>query len=62
VDTITVGFAPNGVAITPEETDPLEHDDRRHPPLAYVTNTDDSTVSVINTASNTVAATVPGRE
>jgi YVTN family beta-propeller protein len=59
VATITVGFAPNGVAITPDETDPLGLDDRRHQPLAYVTNTDDSTVSVINTANNKVVATIP---
>ncbi|KJY41367.1 hypothetical protein VR41_12905, partial [Streptomyces sp. NRRL B-1568] len=44
--TITVGATPFGVAITP---------DGLH---AYVTNSGDSTVSVISTATNTVTATV----
>jgi YVTN family beta-propeller protein len=40
--TITVGDGPEGVAITPDGT------------KAYVTNCDDDTVSVIDTATNSV--------
>jgi YVTN family beta-propeller protein len=58
VATIPVGNAPVAVAITPDETNPYEHDDRAHQPLAYVTNANDNTVSVIETASNTVVATI----
>jgi YVTN family beta-propeller protein len=46
VTTITVGLAPFGVAVTP---------DGKH---AYVTNFNSNTVSVIDTASETVVATV----
>jgi YVTN family beta-propeller protein len=59
VATIPVGKFPVAVAITPDRTHPFEHDDRPHPPLAYVTNDEDNTVSVIDTASNQVVATVP---
>jgi YVTN family beta-propeller protein len=59
VATIPVGAGPIGVAITPDGTHPSEHDDRHHQPLAYVTNLRDSTVSVIDTASNNVVATIP---
>lgn len=45
--TVTVGKNPFGVAITP--------DDR----FAYVTNTDDDSVSVIDLATRTVTATIP---
>jgi YVTN family beta-propeller protein len=58
VATIPVGSAPNGVAITPVGTR-ANDDDRRHQPLAYVTNGADNTVSVIDTASNTVVGTIP---
>ena len=44
--TISVGDNPKGVAITPDGT------------KAYVTNLDYHTVSVINTATNTVSATI----
>ena len=43
VATIPVGNCPQGVAITPDGTQ------------AYVANADDDTVSVIDTATNTVA-------
>jgi YVTN family beta-propeller protein len=59
VATIPMGNAPVAVAITPDGTDPYERDNHRHQPLAYVTNSADNTVSVIDTASNTVAATIP---
>ena len=59
VATIPVGAFPTGVAITPDGTHPPEPDDRRHPASAYVTNQLDDTVSVINTANNTVVATIP---
>jgi YVTN family beta-propeller protein len=59
VATIPVGHLPDGVAITSDRTHPFEHDDSRHQPLAYVTNDHDNTVSVIDTASNTVVATIP---
>jgi YVTN family beta-propeller protein len=59
VATIPVGAAPGGIAITPDGANPYEQDDRRHQPLAYVTNAADFTVSVIDTASNTVVATIP---
>jgi YVTN family beta-propeller protein len=62
VATISVGSSPNGVAITPNGTQRYEDDDRRHPPLAYVTNGADNTVSVIDTASNKVVATIPVRQ
>jgi YVTN family beta-propeller protein len=58
VATIRVGSAPNGVAITPVGTR-ANDDDRRHQSLAYVTNGADNTVSVIDTASNTVVGTIP---
>jgi YVTN family beta-propeller protein len=58
VATIPVGDNPVQVAITPDPTNSPEHDDRRHQPLAYVTNGSDSTVSVIDTAGNTVVATI----
>jgi YVTN family beta-propeller protein len=45
VATIPVGSAPNGVAITPVGTR-ANDDDRRHQPLAYVTNGADNTISV----------------
>ena len=45
--TIPVGIQATGVVITPDGT------------LAYVTNTADNTVSVINTATNTVVSTLP---
>jgi len=63
------GFVlPTGVAATGGETGPYERDDRRHQSLAYVTNyvaTIDgsnlpaSAVSVIDSASNTLVATIP---
>jgi YVTN family beta-propeller protein len=59
VDTILVGVFPTGVATTPDGSHPPERDDRRHQPLAYVTNQVDNTVSVIETAGNTVVATIP---
>jgi YVTN family beta-propeller protein len=59
VETIPVGSAPSGVAVTPDETRSYEDDDGSHQPLAYVTNGGDNTVSVIDTASNTVVATIP---
>jgi YVTN family beta-propeller protein len=43
---VTVGNAPNSVAISPDNK------------WVYVSNRDDDTVSVINTSSNTVEATV----
>jgi YVTN family beta-propeller protein len=57
--TILVGGFPEGVAITPDGADRYGRDDR-HQSLAYVTNQLDNTVSVIDTASNTVVATIPG--
>ena len=59
VATIPVGQFPEGVAITTEGFHPYEDDDRRHQPLAYVTNFFENTVSVIDTASNTVVTTIP---
>jgi YVTN family beta-propeller protein len=59
VATIPVGSAPNGVAITPDGPRPYDDDDRRHQPLAYVTNGADNTVSVIDTASRAVVGTIP---
>jgi YVTN family beta-propeller protein len=59
VATIPVGLAPSAIAITPDGTDSNEQDGRRHPPLAYVTNAADNTVSVIDPTSNTVVATIP---
>jgi YVTN family beta-propeller protein len=59
VATIPVGAAPDAIAITPDGTNSCEQDDRRHQPLAYLTNAADDTVSVIDTASNTVVATIP---
>ena len=60
VDTIPVGGGfPTGVATTPDGIHPPEGGDRRHQPLAYVTNQVDDIVSVIDTASNTVVATIP---
>ena len=64
---IPVGQGPTGVAITPDEGRQAGQDERRHQPLAYVTNfcglvscvNSDFTVSVIDTASNTVVATIP---
>jgi len=47
IATVPVGFAPRGVAITPDGS------------AAYVVNNGDNTVSVINTATNTVTATIP---
>jgi YVTN family beta-propeller protein/VCBS repeat-containing protein len=47
VTTITVGHVPYNIAITPDGA------------RAYVTNSNDGTVSVIDTASNTVIATIP---
>jgi len=46
VSTVRVGCAPTGVAVTPNGA------------FTYVTNACDSTVSVINTATNAVVATV----
>jgi YVTN family beta-propeller protein len=57
--TIPVDFGAAGVAILADETSQPGHEDRRHPPLAYVTNNDDNIVLVIDTASNTVVATIP---
>ncbi len=45
--TVTVGNQPVGVAVNPAGT------------FAYVANNSDSTVSVINLATNTVTATIP---
>jgi YVTN family beta-propeller protein len=59
VATIPVGSFATGVAITPAGTHPTEPVDRRHPTSAYVTNQLDGTVSVIDTANNTVVATIP---
>jgi YVTN family beta-propeller protein len=59
VATIPVGLAPSGIAITPDATDSYERDNRHHQPLAYVTNAADNTVSVIDTTSNKVLATIP---
>jgi YVTN family beta-propeller protein len=56
--TIPVGLAPSTIAITPG-TDSFEQDGRRHQPLAYVPNGADNTVSVIDTTSNTIVATIP---
>jgi uncharacterized repeat protein (TIGR01451 family) len=47
ITTVTVGNYPEGIAITPDGT------------KAYVTNYDSQTVSVIDTTTNTVTATVP---
>ncbi len=47
VKTLTVGPSPGGVAVNPAGT------------FAYVVNSGDGTVSVINTADNTVAASIP---
>lgn len=47
--TITVGSHPNGVAVTPNGV------------YTYVTNWNSHSVSVINTATNEVVATVPVR-
>jgi YVTN family beta-propeller protein len=59
VDTVSVGSSPSGIAIMPDAPQPNDSDDRRHQRLAYVTNGADNTVSVIDTAANTVVATVP---
>src|SRR5208282_881693 len=45
-DTVTVGFSPEGVAVTPDNTS------------VYVANSGGGTVSVIDTATSTVVATV----
>ena len=45
-DTITIGGAPFGVAITPDATE------------AYITNQNSGTVQVVNTSTNTLAATI----
>lgn len=64
VATIQVGPVPAGIAITPDRTPQDGRDDRRHQPLAYVTNfcglitCTDNTVSVIDTARNKVVATI----
>jgi YVTN family beta-propeller protein len=47
VATIPVGIRPQGVTVNPAGT------------RAYVTNEESHSVSVIDTASNTVAATIP---
>ena len=47
VATIPVGLGPIGVAITPDGT------------RVYVTNDNSDTISVIDTATNTVVATIP---
>ena len=60
VATIQVGAAPSAVAITRNGSHPYDDDDRHHQPLAYVTNLADNSVSVIDTASNTVVAVIPG--
>jgi YVTN family beta-propeller protein len=59
VATIPVDFGATGVAILADETYQPGHEDLRQPPLAYVTNNDDNIVLVIDTASNTVVATIP---
>ena len=59
VATLPVGVAPNGVAITPKRNHSYDDDDHGHQPFAYVTNGADNTVSVVDTASNTVVATIP---
>jgi YVTN family beta-propeller protein len=46
VTNIEVGNNPTGVAVTPDGK------------LVYITNSDDNTVSVIDTATNRVAATL----
>jgi YVTN family beta-propeller protein len=53
-----VGNQSIGVALTPDGTSPYESDDR-HQGLLYVTNFADNAVSVIDTASNKLATTVP---
>ena len=58
VATIPVGAQPFNVAITLDESRTNERDDRRHDPLAYVTNSSSNTVSVIDTANNRVVATI----
>jgi YVTN family beta-propeller protein len=58
VATIRVGAGPVGVAITSDGTNPSENNGRPRQPLAYVTNLVDNTVSVIDTASNNVVATI----
>jgi YVTN family beta-propeller protein len=59
VATIPVGLAPSGITITPDATYSYEQGNRHHEPLAYVTNAADNTVSVIDTATNKVLATIP---
>ncbi|MGB8897904.1 MAG: hypothetical protein WCC90_01010 [Methylocella sp.] len=44
---VTVGLKPSGIAVTPDGTQ------------VYVTNSSGGTVSVIDTSTNTVAATIP---
>jgi YVTN family beta-propeller protein len=46
VTTVDVGLGPQGIALTPDRA------------TAYVPNFDNDTVSVIDTASNTVTATI----
>jgi YVTN family beta-propeller protein len=46
IEAVSVGRGPSGVAVTPDEK------------KVYVSNSDDGTVSVIDTATNTAAATV----
>jgi YVTN family beta-propeller protein len=58
VTTIPVGSLPDGIAMTSGGTHAQYDDTRRHPSLAYVTNGADNTVSVIDTASNTVMTTI----
>jgi YVTN family beta-propeller protein len=59
VATIPVGAGPVDVAITSDGTDPSEQDGRPHQPHAYVTDSVDNTVSVIDIARNKVVATIP---
>jgi YVTN family beta-propeller protein len=63
---IPVGLAPDGVAVTPsrrqngEENRTDEREDRaKAASKVYVANFDANTVSVIDTATNTVIATIP---
>ena len=59
VATIPGLIIPIGVAITPDGTETFGRDDRRQQSLAYVTNSVDNTVSVIDTSSNKVVARIP---
>jgi YVTN family beta-propeller protein len=64
IATIAVGAAPNGVAVTPGRRPIIgrrmdQHDDSGPRSKVYVTNAGSNNVSAIDTATDTVTATIP---